>query len=227
MRHVGKKLRAAHRPTNALVKKEPCGNDGNRAMRESLAERRLVGHRKRDDSAVLQRMRRVLAHGHHNAARNALAQASRNRRQDVLVAKVSHAEVSQNAHHTARRGNARHQASGDIQAAKVGKGTAEPVLKNRPLICNREFARTQGRCVETALACQAGKLLKPARPIEDGLLSREGLSGGRSAANTHRRGPIRSNQRHTHVVLESVERAGGAIRDTEHVLIFKDDARQA
>ena len=102
VRHVGKKLRAAHRPTNALVKEESCSNDSSRAMRESLAERRLVGHRKRDDSAVLQRMRGVLAHGHHNAARNALAQASRNRRQDVLVAKVTHAKVPQHAHHTAR-----------------------------------------------------------------------------------------------------------------------------
>ena len=84
-----------------------------------------------------------------------------------------------------------------------------------------------GRCIEAALACQAGKLLKPARPIEVGLPSRGGLSGGCSAANTHRCGPIRGNQRHTYVVLKSVERAGSAIRSTEHVLIFKDDTRQA
>ena len=109
----------------------------------------------------------------------------------------------------------------------MGKGTAEPVLKNRPLICDRELARTQGRCIEAALACQAGKLLKPARPIEDGPLSMRGTSGGRSAANTHRCGLIRSNQRHTHVVLESVERAGGVPLLARHISAFKDDTRQA
>ena len=102
VRHVGKKLRAAHRPTNALVEEESCSDNSSRAMREHFPKRMLVGHRKRDDSAMLQRMRGVLAHSHDNAARDALTQASRNRSQDVFIAEVAHAEVPQHAHHTAR-----------------------------------------------------------------------------------------------------------------------------